>query len=74
MKSERKTLLGLIAAGRMSAAEAIRLEALWQERREWVWVVLLCVAACAPQVSSQTWKTIAGSAQHAVVQAMEGVR
>jgi ferric-dicitrate binding protein FerR (iron transport regulator) len=50
MRDERRTMLSLIAAGRMTASDALRLEAMWtarsQERRdemrEWLGALALC--------------------------------
>ena len=44
MQSERRTILSLIAAGRISAPEAERLLALSEDRIEMLWAIAACVA------------------------------
>ncbi|KAA6465130.1 hypothetical protein DYQ86_04030 [Acidobacteria bacterium AB60] len=46
MTDERRAILSLIAAGRITPAEAERLIAAWQDAREWVWLALGCLAVC----------------------------
>lgn len=50
MRSERKTILGLVAAGRISAVEAERLLRVWNDAREELWIVAACLAICATQI------------------------
>lgn len=45
MLTERQTILSLIAAGRINAAEAERLLVLSEDRAEVVWALVACVAA-----------------------------
>ena len=46
MITERRAILSLIALGRITAAEAERLFAAWEDAREWLWIALGSVAAC----------------------------
>ena len=59
MRSERRAVLGLIAAGRMTAADALRLEALWSENREWIGVIAVCalvmVVQLLPTMALHAW-------------------
>ena len=51
MDMERREILSLVAAGRITAAEAERLLAAWNESRETAWIVALCLAfACIWQL------------------------
>jgi hypothetical protein len=47
MNYERRAILSLVAMGRITAAEAERLIASWQDSREWFWIAVACIAACA---------------------------
>jgi hypothetical protein len=47
MTYERRAILSLVAMGRITAAEAERLIAAWQDTREFVWIAAACIAACA---------------------------
>ncbi len=49
MKSDRRTILSLVALGRITPAEAERLLAVWNEGREELWVMMACVAAILTQ-------------------------
>lgn len=54
MNDERRALLSLIAAGRITAGEAERLilaweKPAWQDARDWVWVGVACAGACLLQ-------------------------
>ncbi len=53
MNSERQAIVGLIAARRISAAEAERLLRAFNEGREGLWIVLACVIVCLAQVHLQ---------------------
>jgi hypothetical protein len=46
MTCERRAILSLVAMGRITAAEAERLIAAWQDTREFVWIAIACGAAC----------------------------
>jgi len=41
---ERRVILSLLGAGRITAAEAERLIAAWEDAREWAWIAIGCVA------------------------------
>jgi len=51
MNTDRRAILSLVAMGRITAAEAERLLAAWNESRETAWIVGLCLAfACLAQL------------------------
>ena len=51
MNTDRRTILSLVAAGRITAAEAERLLVAWNEARETAWIVGLSLAfACLAQL------------------------
>ena len=51
MNTDRRTILSLVAMGRITAAEAERLLAAWNESRETAWIIGLCmVFACLAQL------------------------
>jgi hypothetical protein len=51
MNTDRRTILSLIAMGRITAAEAERLLVAWNESRETAWIFGLCLAfACLAQL------------------------
>ena len=51
MDMDRRTILSLIAMGRITAAEAERLIAAWNEGRELAWILGACLAfACLGQL------------------------
>ncbi len=50
MKNERRTILGLVAAGRISAREAERLLRVWNDAREELWVLAACLLVCVTQI------------------------
>ncbi len=50
MDTDRRTILSLVAAGRITAGEAERLLAAWNDSRETAWILLLCLmVACLAQ-------------------------
>jgi hypothetical protein len=50
MNTDRRAILSLVAAGRITAAEAERLLAAWNEGRETFWILAFCLAfACLAQ-------------------------
>jgi hypothetical protein len=50
MGNERRTILGLVAAGRISAMEAERLLRAWNDSREELWVIAACLLVCVTQI------------------------
>jgi hypothetical protein len=50
MRSERRTILGLVAAGRISAVEAERLLRVWNDAREELWILVACLLICLTQI------------------------
>jgi hypothetical protein len=51
MNTDRRTILSLVAMGRITVAEAERLLAVWNESRETAWILGLCLAlACLAQI------------------------
>lgn len=44
MDTDRRTILSLVAMGRINAAEAERLLAAWNDSRETAWILALCLA------------------------------
>jgi hypothetical protein len=51
MNTDRRAILSLVAMGRITAAEAERLLAAWNESHETAWIVGLCLAfACLAQL------------------------
>lgn len=52
MNTDRRAILSLIAMGRITAAEAERLLAVWNETCETIWIVGFCLAfACLAQLN-----------------------
>ncbi len=50
MDTDRRLILSLVVAGRISASEAERLLVAWNDSRETAWILLLCGAfACMTQ-------------------------
>lgn len=49
MSYQQRAILSLLAAGRITAFEAERLIAAWEDTREWLWIACACVAACVLQ-------------------------
>ena len=43
MRSEKRTILALVAAGRISAAEAERLVRAWNEPAQWFLAAIVCL-------------------------------
>jgi hypothetical protein len=50
MRNEPRTILGLVAAGRISAMEAERLLRAWNESREEPWMIAACLLVCLTQI------------------------
>jgi hypothetical protein len=50
MGDERRAILGLVAAGRISAVEAERLLRVWNDGREATWVMAACLLVCLTQM------------------------
>lgn len=51
MNTDRRTILSLVATGRITVGEAERLLAAWNDSRETAWILLLCLAfACLAQL------------------------
>jgi hypothetical protein len=50
MRSERRTILRLVAAGRISAVEAERLLRVWNDAREELWIIAACLLICVTQI------------------------
>jgi hypothetical protein len=50
MRSERRAILRLVAAGRISAVEAERLLRAWNDAREEGWILAACLLICATQI------------------------
>jgi hypothetical protein len=49
MSYQQRAILSLLAAGRITAFEAERLIAAWEDTREWLWIAGAGVAACLLQ-------------------------
>ena len=45
MQSDRRAILSLLAARRITALEAERLLVVWNDRRETFWLVAVCIIA-----------------------------
>lgn len=83
MRSERKAMLNLIAAGRMTAVDVLRLENCWQAqseelreaRREWLGIFALCALAVLFQWSqSASGHTLSHSLVATLQKILGGVR
>jgi len=48
MQTDRRSILHLVALGRITPAEAERLLIAWNEGREVVWGLIACIAASTP--------------------------
>lgn len=46
----RSAILSLVASGKITAAEAERLLAVWNEGNEWMWIAFGCVVLCLTQI------------------------
>lgn len=44
MNTDRRTILSLVATGRITVGEAERLLAAWSDTRETTWILLICLA------------------------------
>lgn len=53
MRNERRAILGLVAAGRISAAEAERLLRVWNDAHEEFWILAACLLVCLTQIHLQ---------------------
>ncbi len=77
MINERRAILSLVAMGRITAAEAERLiliwqdgiwqDTIWQDAREWIWIAIVCAAACVMQAHPHFHFNGLGTALHTVV-------
>ncbi|MDE3199563.1 MAG: hypothetical protein KGN79_01480 [Acidobacteriota bacterium] len=59
MRQQQQTLLALIAAGRITAAEALQLESIWAARRQQVLEVFGAIALCVLILVAQSTQTTA---------------
>lgn len=66
MLHQQRAILSLIAAGRITALEAERLIAAWQDAREWFWIAVACIAACVLQAQPHIDIQGLGGLLHAV--------
>jgi hypothetical protein len=64
---EQRAILSLIAAGRITAAEAERLIAAWEDAREWFWIAIACAAASLLQMHPHLRLDNLGSLLHTFV-------
>ncbi len=55
MTDSRKQILGMVAAGRITATEAERLLLLWSEERESRWIFGACAAPAAMNFLHAVW-------------------
>jgi hypothetical protein len=53
MQSDRRAILSLLAARRITAAEAERLLIIWNDRWESYWLVAFCITAVSAQANLQ---------------------
>jgi hypothetical protein len=53
MQSDRRAILSLLAARRITAAEAERLLILWNDRWESFWLVAFCITAFSARTNFQ---------------------
>lgn len=54
MRGERRAILALMAAGRITAGEAMGLLRAWDARFEGLWVALLCGVVLAAELAGQS--------------------
>ena len=66
MKDERRTILSLVAMGRISAAEAERLMTAGGDEREVVWIAAVCAVLCAAQSLGHGFGPEIGHIAHAL--------
>lgn len=59
MRNRQQTILALIAAGRITAADALRLESIWAARRQQVLEVFGAIALCVLILLAQSTPTAA---------------
>lgn len=55
MRKERQAILHLVAAGRLTGAEAERLLIVSDGSREWDWLAMLAVVLCVTQRGAALW-------------------
>jgi hypothetical protein len=53
MRKERRAILALMAAGRISAPEAERLLRAWNDGQEQIWIATACLLICIAQFHLQ---------------------
>ena len=53
MQSDRRAILALLAARRITAAEAERLLIVWNDRWDSFWLVVFCITALSVQANLQ---------------------
>jgi hypothetical protein len=68
MNTDRRTILALVAAGRLTAAEAERLLTASSEAQEMLWVVALCAVVCLAQLNTGAGSAHVAQAAGAAVQ------
>ena len=61
MKQERKQILEMVIAGRMTPLEAERLLLVWNEERESRWIFSACAAPAVVNLVHAVWLQMAGS-------------
>jgi hypothetical protein len=71
MRKERQAILHLVAAGRLTGAEAERLLILSNEGREWGWFALLAVVLCVVQTDFGLWVRLANELLPGVFPALQ---
>jgi hypothetical protein len=70
MENDRRAVLNLVAAGRMTPAEAERLLMAWNEGRVGLWLIAACaVFAFVAQCDPQAWLTGLPHAAHSLLPA-----
>jgi hypothetical protein len=53
MQNDRRAILALVAAGRISAMEAERLLRVWNDAREELWILAVCLLLCVAHIHYQ---------------------